>query len=51
MSGLEEQLIHADEERIKICRKYLSGRNNQIIDQWVRNPALTLLILLINDIL
>jgi len=39
MSELAEQLIHADEERIKICRKYLSGRNNQIIDQWVRNHA------------
>ncbi|KAL7036076.1 hypothetical protein ACKWTF_008682 [Chironomus riparius] len=34
MSEFQEQLLHADEERIKICRKYLSGRNNQIIDQW-----------------
>ena len=41
MSELEEQLIHADEERIKICRKYLSGRDNQIIDQWVRKSHFT----------
>jgi hypothetical protein len=51
MSDLAEQLINAEDERKKICRKYLSGRNNQIIDQWVRNQALFTLIQLINDIL